>query len=278
LPGTGGYKQRSDSIHATLNYAVKSDRPLVYYASAGAEGQSRPEGDIDRRAVTIANGREWIAGLTLEDAGFALVQHRTAVSDFYSPAQVESIYEPEVEDLVRKLTGANRVVVFDHTLRTDSDRIREDRQVRDHVELVHNDYTEKSARQRIRDLMPAGEAAAIISRRFAILNVWRSVGGIVETTPLAMCDARSISDHDLVPVERRARDRIGEMQQGIFNPDHRWFYFPRMERNEALVFKTFDSSDDGRARWTLHSAFANPDAASDASPRESIETRAFAFF
>lgn len=267
-----------EAVDAMLNYSVRAGGPSVFHASAGGAGQNRTEGAFKRKAVRIADGRAGSDSLTLDQAGFALVRHETAVSDFYDPVQLREVYEPEVTKLVQGLTGASRITVFDHTFRTDSDRIREARRIRDHVELVHNDYTERSARQRVRDLLPEREVEGLLSKRFAILNLWRSVGGVVDTTPLAICDARSIRERDLIPMERRARDRVGEMQQATFDPDHRWFYFPRMDRNDVLVFKTFDSATDGRARCSLHSAFRNPAAALDAPPRESLETRIFAFF
>jgi hypothetical protein len=96
--------------------------------------------------------------------------------------------------------------------------------------------------------------------------------------PLALCDASSIAPEDLVPVTRQARDRIGEIQQAVYNPAHRWVYFPEMRPDEALLIKTYDSATDGRARFTLHSSFDDPTAPADAPPRESLETRCFAFF
>jgi len=267
-----------EDIEATLNYSAGAGQPAVFHASAGGEGRNIVDGQFEQRTVKIANGRNRIGDFGLDSAGFELVRHETAVRDFYDPDQIERVYEPEVAKLVQSLTGASRILIFDHTYRTDSDKVRQARQVRDAVPLVHNDYTDRSAPQRVRDLLPAGEADALPSARFAIINLWRSVGEPVETTPLAMCDARSIRDADLLAMERRARDRVGEMQQATYDADHRWYYFPKMDRNEALVFKTYDSAMDGRARRSLHSAFANPTAASDAPPRESIETRMFAFF
>ena len=63
-----------------------------------------------------------------------------------------------------------------------------------------------------------------------------------------------------------------------FNPDHEWFYFPAMEQGEAALIKTYDSAMDGRTRFTIHTAFADPTSPPDAVPRQSIETRCFAFF
>jgi hypothetical protein len=117
-----------------------------------------------------------------------------------------------------------------------------------------------------------------LRRRFAIVNVWRSIRGTVRSAPLALCDASSIAAEDLVPVTRQARDRIGEIQQAVYNPSHRWYYFPEMQPDEALLIKTYDAATDGRARFTLHTSFDDPTAAADAEPRESLETRCFAFF
>lgn len=122
------------------------------------------------------------------------------------------------------------------------------------------------------------EADALMERRFAIINIWRSIAGTVETSPLAFCDSTTLGDGDLVEVTRQARDRIGQIQMARFNPAHEWFYFPAMQQNEAALIKTYDSALDGRTRFTIHTAFTDPTSPPDAAPRQSIETRCFAFF
>jgi hypothetical protein len=178
---------------------------------------------------------------------------------------------------VRAETSAARVVVFDHTLRTADDDDRAARQIREVVRRVHNDYTEWSAPQRVRDVVP-DEADALLARRFAIVQVWRPIHHPVETFPLAICDARSLSPDDLVVSERRYPDRVGQTYAITYNPAHRWYWFPRMQRHEALVFKVYDSVKDGRARFTAHTAFEDPTSPPNARPRESIEIRTLAFF
>jgi hypothetical protein len=61
-----------------------------------------------------------------------------------------------------------------------------------------------------------------------------------------------------------------------YNPRHRWYYVPRMEPEEILAFKLFDS-DRERVQWTGHTAFDDPTAPPDAPPRESIEIRTISF-
>ena len=225
----------------------------------------------------IHNGRLHGAEFELERQGFRFVRHDTRVTDFFDEAEVRRVYYPEMENLVKAESGASRVVVFDHTLRTGDDAMREQLKIREVVPRVHNDYTEWSAPQRVRDILP-DEADELLKRRFAIVQVWRPIRHPVESSPLAMCDARSISVDDLVISERRYPNRVGQTYAIVYNPNHKWFWFPRMRRDEAIVFKVFDSSKDRRARWSAHTAFDDPTSPPGARPRESIEIRTLAFF
>src|SRR4029078_7206455 len=93
------------------------------------------------------------------------------------------------------------------------------------------------------------EADALLSRRFAIIQVWRPIRLPVESFPLAICDARSVSFDDFVISERRYPNRVGQTYAITYNPRHKWFWFPRMRREEALVFKVYESLKDGPAGW-----------------------------
>ncbi len=267
------------AVTAALTYLVDTGvKPVTYPSVAGGDGVSRWAGRQEEHLVAIHDGRAAAEPFDLDRQGFALVRHDTAVTDFYDDAEIETVYEAEVESLVKAVTGASRVVVFDHTRRSDSVAMREQKGIREPAGNVHNDYTARSAPQRVRDLLPAEEAEALLKRRFAIVNVWRPIRGPVRTAPLALCDARSVAPEDLIAAERRAKDRVGEIQQAVFNPAHRWYYFPNMERHEAVLIKVYDSAEDGRARFTIHTAFDDPTSPPDAPPRESIETRTFVFF
>ena len=129
----------------------------------------------------------------------------------------------------------------------------------------------------MRDFFP-DEAEELLKRRMAIIQVWRAINQPIQRDPLAIVDARSIAPGDLIPAERRFPDRVGEIYHFQYNSTHQWHYFPLMRRDEALVFKVYDSETDGRARWGAHSSFVDPTSAPDAPARESIEIRAFAFF
>ena len=266
-----------DTIEATLNYIV-DDGTKVFTVTAGPGGQDvRSGGTPDPHRVVMHNGRPDAKDFVLDRNGFRFVQHDTKVADFYDESEVKRVYYPEMEALIKAESGAKRVVVFDHTLRTADDGLRETKKIREVVRRVHNDYTEWSGPKRVRDLLP-DEADELLKGRFAIIQVWRPIRHPVETDPLGICDARTLSPDNLVISERRYPNRIGQTYAITYNPAQKWFWFPRMRREEALVFKVYNSLTDGRARWTAHTAFDDPGAPPNARPRESIEIRTLAFF
>ena len=266
-----------ETIDATVNYILNNGEKLFTQTAGPGATDVRTGGTVDPRRVPIHNARLHAEPFALDREGFRFVRHDTKVADFFDEDEVRRVYYPEMEALVKAESDAARVVVFDHTLRTADDELRSARKIREVVRRVHNDYTEWSAPQRVRDILP-DEAETLLARRFAIVQVWRPIRHPVETFPLAIADAQSLSPEDLVVSERRAANRIGQTYAITYNPAHRWFWFPRQRREEAIVFKVYDSVKDGGARWTAHTAFEDPTSPAQARPRESIEIRTFAFF
>jgi len=263
-------------VEASMNYlADLSVKPRTINPPQGT-GMPTRIGNYANFPTRIHDARDRIGTLSLDREGFLLTRHDTKVADFYSDDEVRAVYYGEVEALIKKLTGAVEVVVFDHTVRN-ADRPVE-RGLRAPVQSVHNDYTEKSGPQRVRDLLGDEAAEKRFKRRYAEYNVWRPIVGPVEMAPLALVDARTIAPADLAVCDLVYADRTGEIYIGVHNSAHRWNYFPRMERNEAILIKCYDSMKDGRARFSLHSAFMDPTSPANAPPRQSIEVRAFAFF
>jgi hypothetical protein len=248
----------------------------VTYTFAPPPGVPARSGLPDPRRVEIHDGRRLLGAPSLDVEGFRLVRQATRVKNFYDDEEVRTTYYAEIEALIREETGASSVVIFDHTRRSGSERQREDTGGREPVHSVHNDYTARSGRRRLFDHLPADVAEG--TRRHAIINVWRSISGPVEDVPLAVADARSVEPDDLVAGDLVYPDKVGEVYAVRYNPRHRWYYFPKMEVGEALLIKSYDSVEDGRARFTPHSAFADPTARPGVPHRESIEVRALALF
>ena len=267
-----------ETIEATLDYfADTGARPITRVGDHGGIDQRTGGGRPDPRRVTVRNGRLAADRFALETNGFRFVRHASRLADFFDEDEIRRVYYPEMEALIRAESGARRVHVFDHTLRTDDGCMREERKIRDIVRRVHNDYTESSGPQRVRDLLPE-DAEELLARRFAIVQVWRPIRHPVESWPLAIADAQTISANSLIVTERHYRDRVGQTFAIAYDPKHRWYWFPHMRPDEALVFKTYESARDGRARWTAHTAFDDPSSPPGARPRESIEIRSLAFF
>jgi hypothetical protein len=265
-------------VEALLNYIVESGEKPVYYAFEPPPGVPRQTGQFAPQFVAIQNGRALAQELSLDKQGFELANHESVVRDFYDREEVQRVYYPEVERLLRNATGVSKVVIFDHQVRCLPMAQRGERGAREYGKVVHNDYTAKSGPRRVRDHLPPAEAEEALNHRFAEVNVWRPIRGPIESSPLAVCDASSIASEDFVPSDLIYPDKIGETYRFKHNPNHRWFYFPNMEQNEAILLKCYDSKEDGRARFTAHTAFEDPTSAPDAAARESIEVRALIFW
>ena len=264
-------------VEASVNYVVDNGIKPVTYISPYGESNRRDE-TPDHRTVPIYDGRTIAEQLTLDDNGFEFHNSPTAVTDFMDSAQIETVYNAEVEKIVAAATGAPRVLVFDHTLRVEDAEARKMKKLREPVRVVHNDYTDLSGPQRVRDLLPPNEADTALKKRYVYINVWRSISGAVEEAPLGICDAQSIAEGDMILMDLKYDDRVGEIHRTKYNPDHRWVYFPCMQPDELILLKCFYTETDGRARGTAHSAFDDPTSPADAAPRQSIETRTIAFY
>ena len=262
-------------MQAGIPYTVDTGEALVNETFGPNNIRRKSSGAQELHPMELGNGRE--GRFSLDANGFTFVPHRTAVRDFLDKRELETVYYPEVVQLIKELSGARRVQVFDHTLRSGEEAEREARLLREPVLSAHNDYTEWSGPNRVRELLPH-EAEVLLKSRFAIIQVWRAISEPIVSNPLAIADAASVAPEDLLVAERRYPHRVGQTYRLKFNPAHRWYYFPRMRRDEALVFKVFDSEKDGRARFTPHTSFDDPSTPAGAPPRRSIEARALAFF
>ena len=266
-------------VEAELNYlAATAERPRNYTYDPPA-GVARVQQAVrEAHRVPVHDARPIAADLTLDREGFAVVHHASAVHDFYDEDELRRVYYAEAERLIVEATGASKVFVFDHTLRR---RVRgvEDRAAgapRQPASSVHVDHTEKSGPQRVRDFF-GDEADALLRGRVQVINLWRPIRGPLRDAPLAVCDASTVAADDLVASDLVYRDRVGETYAVTFNPEHRWYYVPEMQPDEALLLKCYNSATDGRARFAPHTAFDDPTAPADVLPRESIELRTLVF-
>ncbi len=268
----------ADTIQAKMNYIVDTGVPPVRYIDWPEMADKEVPPTYRLHEMAVRNGRPLRNTFKLDTHGFVFADHFTKVKDFTDEAERKRVYDPEVQELIKKHSGASDVLVFDHTIRVGDEKVQQSTGARPPVKGVHNDYTEKSAPQRLREIVGDAEAERRFKKRWAIIQVWRPIRGTVQIDPLGICDGRSIPQKGFILVQRRYKYRTGEVYHIAHDPAHVWYWFPRMTRTEALVFKVFDTDAGVPTRFTAHSAFDDPDTPPNAPPRESIETRTFAFW
>jgi hypothetical protein len=251
------------------------DKPVAYNYEPPPGTPVRTGRSIEY-PVPIRDARPMIGRLSLDREGFVLLHHQTTVTNFYDEEEIRAIYYPECERVMRQATGAARVVAFDHIVRN-AGMSAKGNAVKIPAKRVHNDYTAWSAPQRVRDLM-GEEAAELLKHRFAINNLWRPIRGPVLDSPLTLCDAQSLAEEDLVASDLKYPDRTGETYAITYNPEQRYYYFPKMQPDEAVLIRCYDSSLAGAHRFSAHTGFDDPTTPPDAPPRESLEVRMLVFF
>jgi hypothetical protein len=277
-PMTALTRIEAAAIDTSLNFLKPMAVRPVSWQIEPPPGVPKRSGEYVPRPVAIRDARPLAAWLSLDVEGFALLQAPTAFASFDDAAAIRAAYLPEVERLIAGATGATRVIAFDHNVRNAARAGSGEPGIRGPVQSTHNDFTARSGRDRaLRELEARGLDPALLDGRFAIVNLWRPIGRPVEKWPLALCDAQTIADGDLIVADLVYRDRVGETYALQFNPAQLWYHFPRLGPDEAILIKGYDSAEDV-ARFTAHSAFEDPETRPDAPERESIEVRALAFY
>jgi hypothetical protein len=275
-----------EHVMAEMAYTAPPDGPArvrVFPPSSGRETESPRR---ERIAVPVYDCRPIADELTLDEAGFQLLTHRSGFTDFYDSERVVKDYYPESVALIKQATGALEVFIFDHNVRNQARCDNGESGVRLPVDGAHNDYTLSSGPRRIREILAQNDALDLAGKRAALINLWRPIVGPVQDQPLAVCHARATTLEDFIPTEIQhflehdleTPHLTGEIYSFQHSPAHRWFWVSDMQPEEALMLKCFDNADDGRAIFTGHTGFKNPTCPSEFTPRESIELRTVVVF
>ena len=268
-------------VRGALTFIVPQDTKPCFESAALTGGEPRVHFRTEVRRVDVRDMRQVADLLSLDRHGFLLVRHETAVDDLYDDEAVAGVYDRELQALLAEVTGADRVAVFDHTRRSDATGGAANPDgFRGPASRVHVDYTVDSGPKRAADALGREEVDRVLSSggRIVQVNVWRPIRGPVVRTPIALADAGSVRPEELVATDQVFPDRVGEIYQLAHGAEQRWYWVPRMERDEVLLIKGWDSLDDGRARFTPHGAFQLEDQDPAAPPRESIEVRTYLVF
>lgn len=265
-----------DVVLAELNFYTSpenGEKPHVYMYTHDPQ---RNYDDV-AHVVPIHDMRGHEDEFTLDKNGFQVVKHKTNQKSFIDEDEIKNGYYREVEELLKKVTGAYKVVIFDHTIRRAIPGQVDKPSARGPVGRVHIDQTPWAGEERVR-IHTGDEAESLLKERVQIINVWRVINGKVEDHPLALADYRTVDwNDDLVPVTLKYQHREGETFGVKYSDKMRFYYESGIESDEVYLIKCYENKLDGRARLTPHSAFKDPDAPENAKSRESIEVRALVF-
>ena len=265
-------------VKAELNYLAPVVGKPRTYAFDPPPGEPKSTNLPEPHVVPIFDGRLIAKSFSLDREGFELVRHPTVVRNFYDDEEIRRVYYPLVEAFLKARLRADRVLIFDHTVRKRVEGAADIRGEgpRQPATRVHVDQTVASGANRVREHLPE-EAEQLLRGRVQVINLWRPIRGPLRDTPLAMLDGQTVKEGDLVASDLIYPNRRGETYSVKYNSDHRWFYFPEMTPDEAILLKCYDSETDGRTRFGPHTAFVDPTTPADAPPRESIELRTLVF-
>eukprot|EP00442_Polarella_glacialis_P004650 CAMPEP_0115142626 /NCGR_PEP_ID=MMETSP0227-20121206/60269_1 /TAXON_ID=89957 /ORGANISM="Polarella glacialis, Strain CCMP 1383" /LENGTH=292 /DNA_ID=CAMNT_0002551263 /DNA_START=116 /DNA_END=994 /DNA_ORIENTATION=+ len=275
----------STAATAPINYSVEVPGKRV-----GRYINSEDTGELadvhEEKLVAFGNARELQTPANLEKQCFELRNHATAVKNFKDSDEVKRVYFPEMEALVKAATGAEQVFLFDHTIRDGSSgaglNVTKPGDAAAPVFRVHTDYSDTSGPARVKTLAESGDyfsaeqQTEILSRDFCIVNVWRNISAEpVQSNPLAVLDPASIDKKEFLVYEMQYPDRAGQNFALKYNSSHKWYFYPLMEKEECLIFKTWEKRTD-RPRYCFHTAFTDPATPATAPGRSSIEIRSIA--
>ena len=256
-------------VATTMKYVVRGEKATFH-----AGDRAKSYWPVDEHPVTIHDVRPIADKLSFDRNGFVLVDEPTDVTEF-AGAELER-YQRQTEALVQRLTGADKVVSFGPVIRTNATGTHGHNQP---AHGAHVDYGARTVGDFSRQMLPPEEAERRLAARHMLINVWRPIV-MVESTPLALCDASTVRREDLFDSE--VVSGLGGLPFSLwgfnlaYTPEHRWYWVPHMQPWEALVFKLFDSDPDA-VQFTAHSAFEDPNTPPDAAPRQSIEVRTIAY-
>lgn len=250
-------------------------KPAIHIQPQDGKRQSAlPDASYEERDVWIDDLRGRTDGLSLDREGLVFVERPSAVTDWLDEEQIVGVYYPEARDLVRAHTGAQEVIIFDHTLRALAPETRQAHRTRETVSFMHADYTPKSGPQRIRDML--GERAQKVGR-VAFFNLWRPINDAAEARPLAYVDGTTLNPKSLIATDLVYPDRVGEVYHQAFDPGHRHVYLSYQQPEEVALFKTFDTREDVTC-FVPHGSFQKRSGPKVEGDRMSIELRSIALF
>lgn len=275
---TNDNEKGSHDVQTTLNYwddPGDGSSPTPIFIGKGRITNERPHRAHNFVVQDITGAEE---RFLLDNAGFQYIEHISSEKEFIDDHKIELAYYAECAALLKTITGASRVQIFNHKVRRGPTQWHhlgfDNLKNRGPVTKTHVDQSYAGAEIRLRWELP-DEAKELLKRRYQIVNIWRPIATI-RKDPIAVADARSVPDEDLVEADMVENEFPGKQWVVRHNSNHRWHFKYGMTPEDVLLIKCFDSRTDV-ARRALHSAFEDAAHRDDVS-RQSIEVRCIVLY
>ena len=250
---------------AYVNYHVQRDTPQAFYFDVGGIKGNLQSPTLEKTKIHVTDMRGKAEKFDFLKNGIAFKRHASKVTDFTDPTQWQGPYDLEIEKLIKDITGAKEVMVFDHTVRIDADTA-----TRGPARNVHNDYSPQGARQRAKDILGAEKAAEYEEGHYGVVNIWRPIAAPVLVAPLAFVRPSSMQPEDWMPIGLVYPDRQGQILGVAANDQHEWFYMSKMTPQDIVIFNTYDNKG---LPYFAHSALDLDTSSALGQVRKSIESR-----
>lgn len=274
-PSTNHHQPRQHNCSTTLNYWEDPGNglpPTPITIGAGRITNTRPH-TSHPFTITDISGHE--TSYSLDTHGFQYIRHISAETLFTNEHAIVTAYYDECKELLKSVTGANRVHVFNHKVRRGPTHWHhlgfDNLKNRGPVTRTHVDQSYAGAELRLRwEFGDEVEEILQLGKRYQIINVWRPIAPILKD-PITVADARTVPDKDLVEADMTEDGFAGKQWVVKYSSKHKWYFKYGMGTGDVLLIKCFDSKKDV-ARRALHSAFEDGEYAGEEA-RQSVEVR-----
>ena len=261
------------SVDASVRYINAEWRDRAEAPRIGSKESRRANTSFQAITVHNARPRFEVGDIDLDRNGFTLSHNRSTVSDFRDDDEVRAKYHPQMQALIERVTGADRTFVYNHLVRTETPIDFNDGYAR----FVHCDYNMARLEEMSHGLLAQHGVTPRDGWSYAWYNTWQPFDNPAYHNPLTCIDWQSLPEGDVIDYYYTGRGRESRVAAPVYNPDHRWCYFPEMSTEEVLILKQLDGRP-GRACYCPHVSFDNKAVSEDLPPRRSIETRLLAVF
>ncbi|KAI4198761.1 MAG: hypothetical protein LQ350_005084 [Teloschistes chrysophthalmus] len=276
------------SIVAVATGKARNFQTQLQYVKVSDDGKAlgpstwgRTDYEEDREQlvpVTIHDARGQQEQFSLDRNGFQLIKHKTVMQkDHYtSDENIKNIYYPEVEQMVKEVTGASFVKTIHHVLRHSSSPDPDCLTITRPLYKVHVDSTPNRVAQTIK-LALGDKADELLKKRYALINIWRLLKPVFKD-PLAYCDGSTVPDTEFVVRELNIPNGQAPKENSAVRAGegHMWYYLYGQDVDEVTFIRCWDSNPNVVKRCP-HSAVRDADM-EELADRESIEARCLVFW